>query len=141
MTQAQIQMYTVCLLVALIGAAIHFFVKMNNIMKGSKIANVEFFPKRFYNDEKISMIISLLTIFLALFLLGELLDAFPRSVGYKNLAFAFLGYGSDYLASYFFSFAQKRLDQAVDFKTTELDRANGTLDKPTPAVLSTDKPA
>lgn len=47
---------------------------------------------------------------------------------------ATVGYSGGDLASKFFSFTQKRIDAAIDHKTTIADKATGNTDAPTPAT-------
>lgn len=132
--------YLFCGAVAFIGALLHFFLKMGEKQKTARLANVEFFYKQYFQDEMISIIVSGLTILLALMLAGEAFGYKPEVMNLKNGIFAFIGYFGDSIASKVFGLAGKRLDAAIDYKTTELDKANNTLGSPTPATLPTDKP-
>lgn len=134
-----LQIILTCGWVALIGSALHFFIEANDVQKTSLKANVEFKLGRYFRDQKISIIVSLLTIVLAMFTAEEFLNWKAGIMGWKNSVFAFIGFSSDFLANLIFGVGRKRLVAAIDFKTTVADQVSGTLSVPTPSTLPSDK--
>lgn len=127
-------LYAKCFAVALIGCALQAVLKIKSIQDKARIANVEFRAATYFKEDWLSLLASLLTIILFLFFIGDILNWKPSVINYALIGFAFVGYTGSDIASRFFSVVNKRINAAIDYKTTEADRMAGTLDKPTPAV-------
>ncbi len=133
--------YLTCFLMGIIGVALSTITVLQSLTKKAKIANIIFNWKLFFSaDIFIQLIGSLITVGGALLLIGPFMRQYPQYAD-KDFAimvvFATIGYlGSD-VASRLFSVVNSRINGAIDYKTTQADTANGTVDTPTPAVKST----
>lgn len=137
-------LYLQCFFISLLGLALSVILVLKSLTTKAKLANVEFNWKLFWKTDMVfSVIGTLLTVGIALMLLGPFLKDYPKFANNTLMIlviFSALGYlGSD-VASRFFSVVNSRINSAIDYKTTQADTANGTLDKPTPAVKPEDKP-
>ncbi len=130
--------YIQCFLMGIIGVALSTLTVLQSLTKKAKLANVIFNWKLFFGaDIFIQLLGSLVTVGGALLLVGPFIKQYPQFAD-KDFAimvvFATIGYlGSD-IASRLFSVVNNRINGAIDYKTTQADTANGTIDTPTPAV-------
>ena len=72
----------------------------------------------------------------ALVLVGPFIKQFPKFADNDLailLAFATIGYSGSDIASRLFSVVNSRINGAIDYKTTQADKANGTENTPTVA--------
>lgn len=129
---------TTCLIIGLIGLIIGVLINLRNLKKKAVLANLIFdYKSAFLEDWFIPAINFLLILSLWLVLpyrsgkIAELSDLYV--IGF----FAVTGIMGSVLLSKGLSNVNKRFDAAIDFKTTEHDKANGTIDTPTPAVKPT----
>lgn len=129
-----LSLYLTCFGIAILGLVFSMLLSMRSIMIKSKLANVIFKPSSYFQDEWISILISLVVIGIFLSLLPWALDWKPESIKFVRPIFATVGYmGSDIILK-FFSVVNSRINSAIDYKTTISDKATGTLDAPTPAT-------
>jgi hypothetical protein len=131
--------YFVCAIVALVGAGIHFVQNMNASRALAKRGYFEWTEKIYISDEKWSIVGSLLWIGFILLTFAEVTAQYAEVFSWKKIIFGVLGYGGDSMASKFLGKASERALAVLDDKTNQIDKINNTLDKPTPAVMPTDK--
>jgi len=127
--------YVYCGILALLGLLFAVLLQLKAQSDKAKLANliVPTFGS-FIKDEYVTMLLSVVTIVIALFLIPSVLDWKPDSMPYIRPAFLPVGYmGSDILLK-LFGVVNKRLNAAIDVKTTEGDKATGNLGAPTPAL-------
>jgi hypothetical protein len=107
--------------------------KIRSIQQKAKDANIEFNPRQYFIDDKISHGASLVTVIMVMFLVDEFAHFSEYVMQYVKFGFAFVGYTGSDIMSRFFSVVNKRINKAIDYKTSIADEATGTTDKPTPA--------
>jgi len=131
---------TACLFVGLIGLVIGVFWTLKRLKEKARLANLEFSNKAAFLEDWYVPASNLLLILAAWI-------ALPYRVGTKaaNYAdlfvigfFLLLGLGGNLMLSKLFSSVNKRFDAAIDYKTTNSDKVDGTLDTPTPAAKPKD---
>lgn len=124
--------YLIIFFIAFLGMILQMLLKIKSIQDKAKKANVVFKIKEYFLDDWVSHCISLVTIIMFMFFITEFV-AFNTIVSkYLKIGFAFVGYSSADIASRIFSVVNKRVNNAIDYKTTQADVANGTTDQPTP---------
>ena len=116
-----IQIYLKCFAVALIGWIIQTALKMKALETKAKAANVPFKFSDYFKEDKFSVLVSLATIVMFLFVLDELFRISPKVMDYIKVVFAFVGYTSSDIASRLFSVINKRLNDTIDRKTNIAD--------------------
>jgi len=119
--------------VALIGMILQALLKIKSIQDKAKKANVQFKPIEYLKEDWVSHCASLSTIVMFMFFVEEFANIDHRVMGFMKIGFAFVGYTGSDIASRLFSVVNRRINDAIDFKTTQADTANGTTDNPTPA--------
>lgn len=113
----------------LLGWATHALLKAKGIQDKARLANVEFKFWEYFTKDFISHGISFLGIILFLVIIDELHFVVGN---YPKILSITVGYmGSDIIAR-FFSVVNKKVNAAIDFKSTIADTNTGTLGKPTP---------
>lgn len=127
--------YAVCFFVAFIAAAIHFVQNMRANKSTAAKGNFIWTEWTYVKDEKWSIVGSLLMNILALFIFADAIEKHAAILDWKFGVFAFVGYGGDSIAGKLFGFASKRLDAAIDDKTTKADQMNPNPEQPTPMVM------
>jgi hypothetical protein len=121
--------------VGFLGMIIHMLMKARDIQNTARKANIQFNFWGYFIDDWISHSISTLAVVLFIFLAKNRLPGIPTNLYEVVLAFsATVGYSGASLVSRFFSFTNKRINDAIDYKTDIADTATGTLGAPTPAV-------
>jgi hypothetical protein len=133
-------LYLQCLLAATLGGMFQTMMKLKSIRDKSRMANVQFSAKQFLADDWFIMVGNQIFIFICLLVIGEW--AKPDTVFMDKIKslFVFIGWAGSDLALRLFSYADKRVNAAIDYKTTQIDTINNTADKPTPAVMPKDTP-
>lgn len=134
-----IQIYLWCTISAMLGSLIQIAFKARSLKTKAKVSNIEFSFAQFIKDDWLSIVSNQIVIFVALVALDEIVGVDSKAMNYIKLIFCFIGYAGNDVALRLFSFADKRLNSAIDFKTNKADEADGTLGAPTPAVLPSDK--
>lgn len=127
-------LYLQCFAVGVIGMTIHAIIKMKHIQDKARRNNIEFKPYEYFVKDWASHVATLLTIIMFMFFIEEFANFNQIVLDYAKIGFAFVGYTGSDIASRLFSVVDKRINSAIDYKTTIADEANGTLDKPTPAA-------
>lgn len=127
------QLYIICFFVALLGMALQALLKIKALQAKSKKANVQFKPKEYIMDDWASHAASVVTILIFIFLVDEFANFSPYVMEYVRFGFAFVGYTGADIASRIFSVVNRRINNAIDYKTTIADTQTGTTETPTPA--------
>lgn len=140
---------------SLIGLLYQMMNKYKSIKEKAKLANVQY-PTffQFLLEDKTSWILTLATISFMFLLLGATID--PKNLALPTkpievfwifslsaeeiyvmvlcLLFATCGYMGVDIFLRLMSKTNSRINAAIDYKTTQADKAAGTLDQPTPAT-------
>lgn len=127
--------YIYCGVLALLGLGFAVLLQLKAQRDKAKLANL-ILPTigSFIKDESITIALSLITIVIGLFLIPVVVGWKPSYIPFVRPAFLPIGYmGSDILLK-LFGVVNKRLNAAIDSKTTEADKASGNLAAPTPAL-------
>lgn len=118
-----------------VGMILHMLMKAKDLQASAKRNNLEFKFGKFFVEDWLSHLISISSVILYIFLVRRRVETAPDSMYELILAFsATVGYAGDSLVSRFFSFTTKRIDAAIDHKTTIADQVSGTTGAPTPAT-------
>lgn len=127
-------MITEITIVGLLGMLLHMFIKARAIKIKATLSNVKFQFWRYFIDDWLSHLISVLAIVLYVYLVRRRVVTAPESMHELILAFsATVGYSGADLVARFFSFTNRRINAAIDHKTTIADQVTGNLNNPTPA--------
>lgn len=124
--------YLQCLAVALLGMILQALLKIKSMQDKAKKANVQFSAKEYLFDDWVSHLASFVTIIMCLFFIADFTRFFAKSDEYMKLGFAFIGYTGSDVMSRIFSVVNKRINDAIDYKTNIADKASGTTENPTP---------
>lgn len=128
-------MITEIAVVGFLGMLLHMFIKARAIRIKATLSNVKFQFWRYFVDDWLSHLISILAIVLYVYLVRRRVANAPESMHELILAFsATVGYSGADLVARFFSFTNRRINAAIDHKTTIADEATGNTDAPTPAT-------
>lgn len=131
-------LYLQCALTSLIGLGLSLLFVIRNLTQKAALANVIFDWSLFWRkDLWIQVTGTLLTVALGLMYLGPFFKKFPKFADetfFTVVFFSGIGYFGSDIASRWFSVVNKRINGAIDFKTTEADKASGNLNAPTPAT-------
>lgn len=121
-----------CGIVGFLGLIISTLIILRNMSAKAKLSNVIFSSKQAIKDDWFTPVISVSGLALALVLLPYAKPEWPKLMilGF----FALLGYSGNDLISRIFSVANKKINSAIDYKTTIADTQTGNLDAPTPAT-------
>ncbi len=125
--------YIQCFAVGLLGMILQALLKIKSIQDKAKKANVQFSAKEYLMEDWVSHMASFVTLSMCLFFVDEFTNFYAKASDYMKIGFAFVGYTGSDIMSRIFSVVNKRINRAIDFKTTIADEASGTSDKPTPA--------
>ena len=128
------EIYIKCFVVAFIGMILQALLKIKSIQDKARKANVKFSAKEYLIEDWVSHLASLATIVMFLFFIDEFTNFNAKVAEYLKIGFAFVGYTGSDIASRLFSVVNRRINDAIDYKTTISDTQTGTLDAPTPAI-------
>lgn len=120
-----VSLYLECFAVGILGMLIHIGGKIKSIQDKARIANVSFKPIDYFTEDWLSMGVSVVTIFMAMFFISDVLHLKPEVLYYVKFGFAFIGYTGSDIASRLFGAVNKRVNQVIDKKTTIADEATG----------------
>lgn len=123
--------YISCALMGLLGLILSTITVIQSLKNKAKLANVVFSTKSYLKDDGIlTGIGSSVMIIMGL----VVLEYIPPTMNplWLIAIFGTGGYTGSDLASRFFSVANRKINDAIDYKTTIADKANGTMDAPTP---------
>lgn len=125
--------YVQCLLIGILGTAASVLLALRSLSIKARIANLIFHPSDYFRDDWYSPVGSIVAI---LILIVALPYAPKGTAPLMELALFFLaGYFGNDLIFKFASVANNRLNNAIDYKTTQADQATGNLNAPTPAAV------
>ncbi len=117
----------------LIGMVLQMLMKAKSIQDKAKLANVQFRFFEYFTADWISHLISTVAVLLFMVIVRRRIESIPQNLYEFVLAVsATVGYSGADLVSRFFSATNKRVNAAIDFKSTKADTADGTLNTPTP---------
>jgi hypothetical protein len=105
---------------------------MKSLQDKARKANVEFKISDYFKYDWLSISASILTIILFLFFLKYGAKRWPQFVDAFTILFAFIGYTGSDVASRLFSVVNKKINSAIDYKTTVADTSTDDLENPTP---------
>lgn len=97
-----------------------------------KVANLEFSIGKYIRNDKYALIVDALASFALVYLADEWLDFDDRITGKLKSIFVFVGFTGSYVILQMMSVAKANFRKAVDHKTSQSDKLDDTLDKPTP---------
>lgn len=117
-------LYLECFLIALIGMALQTALKMKSLQDKARAANVEFKMRQYFSNDWLSIAASMLTIFLFLLVVDNILKWKPVVVDYVKIGFAFIGYTGSDIASRLFGVLNKKINNVIDTKTNIADNVN-----------------
>ena len=126
-------LYAQCFFVALFGMILQALLKVKSIQDKANKANVQFSAKEYILEDWVSHCASLVTVIMVMFFIDELALFSEYVMQYVKFGFAFVGYTGSDIMSRLFSVVNRRINKAIDFKTTIADESTGNVDKPTPA--------
>lgn len=126
-------LYVQCFAVAFFGMVLQALLKIKSIQDKARKANVQFSAKEYLIEDWISHCASLVTVIMTMFFIDELAHFSEHVMSYVKFGFAFVGYTGSDIMSRLFSVVNKRINNAIDFKSTIADQASGTTETPTPA--------
>lgn len=126
------QLYLTCFLVALVGMLLHAVLKLKSLQDKARLANVQFKASQYFIQDWLSHTASILTIIMFLIFVDNILHWKPQVLGYLKVGFAFVGYTGSDIASRIFGVVNKKINTAIDYKTTVADTQTGDLEAPTP---------
>lgn len=128
--------YLSCFVMGTFGLIISTAMIMRSLSKKAKLSNVIYKPSCYFKDDWFIFIITYGVI-------GSMLIAMayvPGTILKNDWAllitlglFSLVGYNANDIASRFYSVANQKLNNAIDYKTTIADQSTGTLENPTPA--------
>lgn len=126
------QLYLECFAVAFVGMLLHAVLKLKSLQDKARLANVEFKVKQYFIQDWLSHSSSLLTVILFLLFTDNLLHWKPQVLGFLKILYAFIGYTGSDVWSRLLSVVNKKINTAIDYKTTMADKQSGDLEAPTP---------
>ena len=127
-------LYINCSIIALLGLILAVLLQMKSQMEKARQANLIFSPGKYVAQEWITISISVVVIIIGLYFIPIVVGIKPQYLPYIKPAFLPLGYmGTDIILK-LFGVVNKRLNAAIDLKTSQADEANGTSGAPTPAT-------
>jgi hypothetical protein len=129
-------MITEVAIVGVIGAVLQMLMKARSIQTKARLSNVQFKFWSYFVDDWLSHLISLFALALVIFMTRHRLADIKPDMHEIILGLsATVGYSGADIVSRFFSFTNKRINSAIDFKTTKADEAAGIdPNTPTPAI-------
>lgn len=117
----------------IIGMVLQMLMKAKSIQDKARLANVQFKFIEYFTQDWISHLISTVAVLLFMVMVRRRVVDIPQNLYEFVLAVsATVGYSGADLVSRFFSATNRRVNAAIDHKTTQSDKLDGTLDTPTP---------
>lgn len=114
-------MYLQCFAVAFTGWALHTSLKLRSLQVKSKAANLDFRMKDYFIDDWLIIVSCFLTIVLFLLFVDEVAKFNGKIMDFVKIGFGFVGYTGSDVASRLFSFADKKINSVIDYKTNIAD--------------------
>lgn len=120
-------------LAGMIGMILQMLMKAKSIQDKARLANVQFRFFEYFTQDWLSHFISTLAVVLFMVLVRRRVEHIPQNLYEVVLALsATVGYSGADIVSRFFSATNRKVNEAIDHKTTQSDRLDGTLQTPTP---------
>lgn len=126
--------YGILFLIGFLGMILQALLKIKSIQEKARKANIVFSPKEYLIEDWVSHSASLVTLIMFLFFIDEITHFNAIAANYLKFGFAFVGYTGSDIMSRIFSVVNRRINTAIDYKTTIADQSTGNLDSPTPAA-------
>ncbi len=127
--------YVYCGILALLGLLFAILLQLKSQSQKAKLANlIQPTFESFIKEEWITISLSLVTICIAMFLIPIVTDLKPQFTHYIRPAFLPIGYAGTDILLKLFGVVNKRLNAAIDYKTTLADASTGNLAAPTTAA-------
>lgn len=112
---------------------LQMLMKAKSIQDKAKLSNIQFSFWEYFTKDWVSHLISATAVVLYVILAKRRILIAPDSMYELILAFSStVGYSGADIVSRFFSFTNKKVNAAIDYKTSIADEASRTTDKPTP---------
>jgi hypothetical protein len=124
-----LHLYVACFAIALIGMALHMALKMKSLQDKARAANVVFKARQYFHDDWLSILGSLLTIFMFLLFIDNVLKWKPALIDFVKIFFAFVGYTGSDIASRLFGVLNTKINSVIDQKANALDGTNTATTK------------
>ena len=123
-------------IVGFLGMVLQMLMKARSIQAKARLSNLQFNFWRYFVDDWLSHLISFFAVALCIFIVRNRLKDVPDSMYEIILGLsATVGYSGADIVSRFFSFTNKRINAAIDHKTTIADISVGVDPHvPTPAT-------
>lgn len=117
----------------LIGMVLQMLMKAKSIQDKARLANVQFKFMEYFTADWISHLISTAAVMLFMVLVRRRVESIPQNLYEFVLAVsATVGYSGADIVSRFFSATNRKVNAAIDHKTSQSDAIDGTLNTPTP---------
>jgi len=133
MTYLSVELYEIAAC-GLVGMILQMLMKAKSIQDKARAGNIQFKFFEYFTADWVSHLISTFAVVLFLLLVRRRLHQIPQSMYELVLAFgSTVGYAGADIVSRFFSVTNKRVNAALDFKSTKSDISDGIDPKvPTP---------
>lgn len=111
-----------CLIGGFIGILCHvFLLKLPALKKRAEKANTAFSVKQYFKNDWITLVGSLLTVVVVIFVLDELIAFKPSIEKWLKFSFVFIGYTGSSILQGIFSKTEDKIQRIVDEKTNKAD--------------------
>lgn len=111
-----------CFIGGVIGILCHvFLLKLPALKKRAEKANAYFSISGYFKNDWLTLVGSLLTVVVAIFVLDELLAFRPSIEKWLKFSFVFIGYTGSSILQGIFSKTDSKIQQIVDTKTNKAD--------------------
>lgn len=128
-----IELYITCFGIAFLGQVLQALLRIKALQDKARKANVKFQTKEYFVEDWATHAASITTTIILLILVDEFAHFSEFVMQYVKFGFAFVGYTGSDIASRLFSVVNKRINNAIDYKTTIADEHTNNTQKPTPA--------
>jgi hypothetical protein len=119
--EIKINTYIFCFIAGLIGILFHICLKIPEMKKRFKVANIEFSLSKYFQDDMWGIIASIVTVIAAIFILDEIVDFYPALLKWSKFFFIFIGYTGSSLLVTALGKTADYVNKIVDVKTDVAD--------------------
>lgn len=121
----------------IIGMVLQMLMKAKSIQDKARLGNIQFKFMEYFVNDWLSHLISTFALTLFIYMAKGRIASIPlkdKTALYEWILAlsATVGYSATDIVSRFFSLTNKKINAALDYKTTMADKANGTENAPTP---------
>jgi hypothetical protein len=114
--------YLWCFLAGLLGLLFHLFaIKIPSVKTSSKVANLPFSYRQYFQDDLAGILGSLLAVLVFLIVLDELVAIKPIILPFLKIGFVFVGISGSAILIKILGRAQKKINDVIDEKTDKAD--------------------